>query len=101
MKAGRDEPENGQDRSDRRIPYFRPDDGVSSSGSSRLADRLHASELPNRARTIDAEGKAHIASMVQVELRRPCDSRKNPGPSNDRTGTGGEGPGPTLRCMSL
>jgi hypothetical protein len=45
MKAGR-EPENGQDRSDWKIPQLRPDDGVSSSGSSRLAVRLHALEFP-------------------------------------------------------
>ena len=66
------------------------DNGVSSLGPSRLANRLHASELTKTARTIPANGEAHIISMVQVEPRRPLRPSRNPGPAEGCEGTGDE-----------
>jgi hypothetical protein len=57
----------------------RPDDGVSSLDPSRLAITLHATDLPKTARTLLANGQAHITTMVQVELRHPLHPRRNSG----------------------
>jgi hypothetical protein len=66
LKASRDEPENRRNRSHRKIPHARSDYGVSSLGPERLAIKLQASKLPNRARTLPASGETHNSSMVQL-----------------------------------
>jgi hypothetical protein len=57
-KASRDDSENRQGRSERRILRAQSNDGVSSPGPSRLAVRLRAIGLRKSARTFPANGQA-------------------------------------------
>jgi hypothetical protein len=63
--------------------------------------RLLASELRKTARTIPANGQAHVTSMVQVEPRRPLPPGRNPTSAEGCEETGGDLLEPSLRCMSL